>query len=317
MENTIWVEKYRPRHLSDVIGQIEVTNKLKVYVERKNIPHLMFSGPPGVGKTASAIVIAKQIFGDTWTLNFKELNASDERGINVVREQIKDFAKTSSIGDSEFKIIFLDEADALTGDAQAALKRTMERYTNSCRFILSCNYSSKIIEPIQSRCSVYRFKGISPEDMKNRLKYIAGQEKLNINEQVLDSIVYVAETDMRRAINCLEISSLMSKDITVDSIYKSSGLAHPDEIKELLNLSLKGSFIGGLNRLDTLLIEQGLSGLDILKQLFKETMSLVIEDKMKIDIIEKIGDCDFRISEGSDEMIQMKFLITQIIKIGA
>lgn len=315
-EEEIWIEKYRPKKLKDVIGQTKITDNLKIYSERKNIPHLMFSGPPGVGKTASAIALAKEIFGETWGLNFKELNASDERGINVVREQIKDFAKTESIGDFRFKIIFLDEADALTNDAQAALRRTIERYTNSCRFILSCNYSSKVIEPIQSRVTIYRFKGISSLDMKNRLKYIAEKEKLKIDECSLDAIVYIAEGDMRRAINCLETASLMDKDITIDGIYKSSGLIHPQEIIDLINLSLKGNFIGSVNRLDTLLIEQGLSGLDIIKQMFRETMNLPVPDKMKIELIDKIGEVDFRISEGANEMIQMKYLITQIIKIG-
>ncbi|HJJ55254.1 MAG TPA: replication factor C small subunit, partial [Methanocorpusculum sp.] len=154
----IWIEKYRPRKLDEVVGQKEIVDRLKLYASSKSLPHLLFTGSAGIGKTTCAVALAREMFGDTWSMNFRELNASDERGIDVVRTQIKQFARTSPLGDAEFKVLFLDEADALTNDAQAALRRTMENYAETCRFILSCNYSSKIIDPIQSRCAIYRFK---------------------------------------------------------------------------------------------------------------------------------------------------------------
>ncbi|MCR4368512.1 MAG: AAA family ATPase, partial [archaeon] len=160
-----WIEKYRPHTLAEVVGQKDITKRLESYVKQRTLPNLLFSGPAGVGKTSSSVAIAKEFFGPSFSQNFLELNASDERGIDVVRETIKNFARTLAF-DYGFKIIFLDESDALTTDAQQALRRTMEKYSRTCRFILSCNYSSRLIEPIQSRCVVFRFKPLSSKDVE-------------------------------------------------------------------------------------------------------------------------------------------------------
>jgi len=173
----VWTEKHRPDTLDEIVGQEKIVGRLKAFVEEGTIPHLMFGGPAGTGKTTSAISLAKDLYGDEWKQNFMETNASDERGIDVVRDRIKDFARTKPVN-AEYKIIFLDEADALTSDAQQALRRTMEQFSDNCRFILSCNYSSKIIDPIQSRCAVFRFNRLEEEDVKKYIKRIAEEGRL-------------------------------------------------------------------------------------------------------------------------------------------
>lgn len=313
LKEEIWIEKYRPKKLDDIIGQDEVVRRLKSYVRTRNLPHLLFSGPPGVGKTASAICIARELFGETWSNNFTELNASDERGIDVVRNKIKNFARISPLGDAEFKIIFLDEADALTPDAQSALRRTMEKYTSTCRFILSCNYSSKIIEPIQSRCAIYRFRPVSNKAVEERLRYIAKEEGITITDDGMEAIKYVAEGDMRKAINALQAAAMLDKIIDMDIIYKTTATAKPDEVEELINLSLKGDFIKARAKLDTLLIEQGLSGEDIIAQIHRTMLDMTIPDRLKIDLIDRIGEIDFRIAEGANERIQLEALIAHFI----
>ncbi len=315
IDDVIWQEKYRPQRLDDIIGQDEIVKRLKKSVERRTIQHLLFSGPAGTGKTSAALCISKELFGGEWKGNFKELNASDTRGIDVIRNQVKDFAMTQSLGDSKFKIILLDEADALTNDAQNALRRIMERYSVACKFILSCNYQSKIIEPIQSRMSIYKFGRVSNDNMKKRLLEICKKENIDIDDIALEAICYVSEGDMRKAVNSLETAYLMGNIITVDSVYKSTGLAHPEVIIEFIKSALKGEKIA-FDMLDMIMYELGLAGIDILKQMFKEAMNMNIGDKNRVDLVDIIGECDFRIAEGANEGIQMKWLISKMMKIG-
>src|SRR5512136_2554789 len=215
----VWVEKYRPSKLDEVVGQDEIVSRLKAYVKTENLPHLLFAGPAGTGKTTCAIALARELFKENWRANFSELNASDERGIDTVPTKIKDYARISPIG-GDFKIIFLDEADNLTADAQSALRRTMENYTRTARFILSCNYSSRIIEPIQSRCAVFRFRPLKPEAIRTYLGRIAKAEKLKITDDGLEALVYVSEGDMRRAVNSLQVAASLSTTIDADALYK-------------------------------------------------------------------------------------------------
>jgi replication factor C small subunit len=311
----IWTEKYRPTQLSEIVGQEENVRKLKSFVERRELPHLIFAGPAGIGKTSAALALAMELFGQEWKQNILELNASNERGIDVIRENVKDFARIMASNDLGFKIIFLDEADQLTPEAQAALRRTMEVYSSTTRFIFSCNYSSQIIPPIQSRTVVMRFRPIKPADMLNRLKAIAKQEKMNISDESLLSIAEASEGDMRRALNVLQ-SVKASGDSGAMNIYEIQGMANKESFRKLAATAISGSFNEARDMVDKLLIEDGLSGIDIIRGIHSAIRKENIPAKQKIQVIIALGDAEFRMVEGSSDNIQLDAMIARICYIG-
>jgi len=310
---TPWVELYRPKTIKDIIGQPEVAIRLAEYAKTFNMPHMLFAGPAGTGKTSAVIALAHDIYGEDYKHNILELNASDERGIDTVRGKIKDFARAAPITGAPFKIIFLDEADALTPEAQQALRRTMEMYSSSTRFILSCNWSGKIIEPIQSRCALFRFKPLTKEEVKTALDRIVKAEGLTVESKAYDALIETSEGDMRKAINTLQSSSLTSKKITEDTVYKIVAMAKPIEVSKMVDSAFAGKFMDARKILDELLIDHGISGQDILFAVHKD---IIARDKLsmrdKVRLVDRIGEYDFRMVEGASERIQLEALLAYL-----
>ncbi|MBI3413023.1 MAG: replication factor C small subunit [Candidatus Aenigmarchaeota archaeon] len=307
----MWTEKHRPKDFSELAGQEQITKRLAEFAKNKNLPHMMFAGPAGCGKTTAALVMARSLFGDSWKHNFLDLNASDERGIDVIRNKVKEFARTKSLGSAPFKLVFLDEADALTTEAQNALRRTMENYTNTARFIISCNYSSKIIEPIQSRCAVFRFKPLAADHIEKQLSKIAAKENLKTTKSALPAAASLAEGDMRKAINILQAAAAVKDEISEDDIFEIASSAKPKEVEEMLANAVNGNFKAARENLKKLVIEQGLSGKDVISELHRQVFDLDVAEKAKISMLEKVGECEFRLSEGCDEIIQLESLLAQ------
>jgi len=312
-QSDIWTERYRPQNFNEVVGQQEIVKRVRSLVSALNIPHLMFAGPAGTGKSTLALIVVKELFGPTWRENYLELNASDERGIDVVRQKVKDFARTKALGTVPFKVIFLDEADALTREAQQALRRTMENYTNTCRFIMSCNYSSKIIDPIQSRCVVFRFKLLEKKDIAEVITRIAQQEKLNLKDDVTASLYELSEGDCRRAINLLQATASISPDITNDMINIIAAKTRPADIRVVLDFALAGKFVEAKDKLLDVMLKESISGTDIIKAMQKEIWNLEIDPEVKVRLTEKTGEAEFRMVEGSDEFVQLQALLASFV----
>lgn len=316
MTSEIWTEKYRPHTYEDMVGQEPIIKRVKALTNSMNIPHLMFAGPAGTGKSTLALITVKELFGDTWKDNYLELNASDERGINIVREKVKSFARTKALGDVPFKVIFLDEADALTPEAQQALRRTMENYSATCRFIMSCNYQSKIIDPIQSRCAIFRFKLLEKKDIETLIRRIAKNENLEIEEEAIKMLYEGSEGDCRRSMNLLQSTAAVSPKITKDLIETILSNAKPKDIKIILDYALAGDFEGSKNKLLDVMLKESISGQDVIKQFQKEIWNLEIEPELKVKLTEKTGEIEFRIVEGSDPFVQLQSLIASFVLAG-
>jgi len=311
-EPALWTEKYRPKSLGEIIDQEEIVSRLEEFVKRAAMPHCLFAGPPGTGKTTAALCLARDLFGQRFQDVFMELNASDERGIDVVRTTVKEFARMASLSSVPFKILVLDEADNMTSDAQGALRRTMEKYSDTCRFVLCCNYSGRIIEPIQSRCALFRFTPLPDERIVENLHRIAKNEGLKFTETGLKSVVEVAEGDLRKAINTLQAASSMSKGITEESVYQVVGRAKPTDVHDMLNHAMKGDFIKAREELRHLLVKYGLSGSEIVRQIHSEIFRLAITEKKRIELIEAVGETDFRLVQGGDEELQLSALLAKL-----
>jgi replication factor C small subunit len=312
----MWAEKYRPKSLVDIVDQKEIVERLKSFVKSRNVPHCIFAGPPGTGKTTAALCLVRDLYGQVYREHVLELNASDERGIDVVRETVKTFARSKSVGEIPFRIMILDEADNMTSDAQQALRRTMERFTETCRFIMCANYSGKIIEPIQSRCAPFRFSYLPREEHDHYLKQIAEKEKVKLSDEGLEAIFEVCGGDLRRAINTLQAAGSLSKPVDAKVVYSITGKASPADVQKMLKTAISGDFLEARKQLRDMIQKYGVAGSDIIRQIHTEIFRAEIPEVWKVRLADVVGEIDFRLVEGSDEEVQLSALLARLVEAG-
>jgi replication factor C small subunit len=306
----MWVEKYRPIKLSEIVNQTEIIGSLEALIAKPaDMPHLLFSGSAGVGKTTAAICISKQVLGENAKEYTLELNASDERGIGMVREKVKKFSRFAGMADAPFKLIILDEADEMTSDAQTALRRIIEDTAKFCRFILIANNISKIIDPIQSRCATFKFTSIPEEDVISRLGEIAKKEKVKSDKKGLRAIYDYSEGDLRHAINLMQATASIG-DITEENVLSSAGLSKTSDVDEVLKMALAGKITEAREKMIELIKVYGMSESDFLKYL----NSAVFKSKHEklSEILESIAKYDYRILVGANPEIQLSALLAEL-----
>lgn len=311
ISETLWVEKYRPESLDDVAGNDEITDRLEGYVGDPEMPNLLFAGPQGTGKTAMTTALAKEMYGDDWRGNVLELNASDERGIDIVRDEIKSFARTGTVGDADFKIVFLDEVDNTTKDAQSALRRIMEDYSENTRFVLSCNYPNKIIAPIQSRCAVFRVSRLTDDEIESILRNVADEEDVDYTDEAIEAVVAESGGDARKAINTLQ-SSALDGEITESGVESIAGAVSYSLTKDIINEAISGDLDTAMATLDSQVLKSGGSEQKFLDQALSVVKGLDIPEDARAKCISKVAETDWRVMQGANAHVQLHSLLADI-----
>ncbi|KAJ8902577.1 hypothetical protein NDN08_006978 [Rhodosorus marinus] len=311
-KDLMWIEKYRPTSMDDVLSHQDTVLTLKKLIDGKRLPHLLFYGPPGTGKTSTILACAREMYGKTLGSMVLELNASDDRGINVVRDQIKTFASTKRIFSSGVKLIILDEADAMTSAAQMALRRVIEKYTQNTRFCMICNYVNKIIPALQSRCTRFRFGPLKREDLIARLGEICKIENVSIEDEAISALVDLSEGDMRKCLNILQSTDMAEAAkngrITAAAVYANTGNPTPAEIEECLQWLLNDDFNTCSRKLSGLL-EKGLALSDIIREIHKFMMLSSLPTKARIFLYKELGEIEFMLSKGVHEKLPLNALV--------
>ena len=314
--NTPWIEKYRPAKLSQIVGNKRIISNLQSISESGNLPNLILAGPPGTGKTTSVLALAHELLGENFKKAVIELNASDERGINVVRDKIKRFAQQKiPLPEGRHKIIILDEADSMTSSAQGSMRVTISDYSNTTRFVLACNDSSKIIEAIQSRCTVLRFGKLSSDDIKERIKFVLNNENAKYDEKGLQAIIDTCNGDMRYALNNSQSCIVGFGEINEENVYKIVELPRPKKIEKIYNFCLNKMFVDAINKFSEL-YNDGYSCLEIISvfnRLIQENDK--IDDKVRITLLKKISEYKMNLIDGLDSDLQMSGFISEIYDI--
>jgi replication factor C small subunit len=312
IEDLMWVEKYRPSDLSDLVDQVAIKQRLNLLLEKKvQLPHLLFAGPPGSGKTTTAMILSKLILGPHWRDYTLSLNASDERGIDVVRERIKTFARFADRREGvPYRLAVLDECDEMTGDGQTALRRIMEENSEHTRFVLICNYSSGIIEPLQSRCAIFRFQRLDEASVTEHLRLIAKKEKLkHAGDAVFGAIYEATQGDLRQAINLMQASSA-SGEITTEAVKSASGASVKARVADIIRLALDGDFDAARTKMVELTRVYGIPERDFLRFANEALSSIKVPDMAKA--ISILAEYDFRLVQGSQPELQLTAMLAQL-----
>ncbi|XP_043719862.1 replication factor C subunit 3 [Telopea speciosissima] len=309
---TPWVEKYRPQSLADVAAHRDIVDTIDRLTNENRLPHLLLYGPPGTGKTSTILAVARKLYGAQFHNMILELNASDDRGIDVVRQQIQDFASTQSFsfsGKSSVKLVLLDEADAMTKDAQFALRRVIEKYTRNTRFSLICNHVNKIIPALQSRCTRFRFAPLDASHVRERLKYVIEAEGLDVAESGLAALVRLSNGDMRKALNILQSTHMASQHITEEAVYLCTGNPMPKDIEQICYWLLNESFTTSFNLISEIKTRKGLALVDIVREVTTFIFRIKMPSDVRVHLINDLADIEYRLSFGCNDKLQLGSLI--------